>query len=74
MPGAVIGPRTLYDKVFQDHIVDEREGGSILLYIGTTKVALQRSTGADKENRQTSCPRSYLTGESNGAKEDETRD
>ena len=26
---------TLYDKVFNDHIVDEREDGTILLYIGT---------------------------------------
>lgn len=34
MPGAVPGPRTLYDKVFQDHIVDERDDGTILLYIG----------------------------------------
>merc|ERR1711939_56840 len=33
MPGAVKGPRTLYDKVFQDHIVDERLDGTILLYI-----------------------------------------
>jgi 3-isopropylmalate dehydratase len=35
MPSANTKPRTLYDKVFQDHIVDEREGGTILLYIGT---------------------------------------
>jgi 3-isopropylmalate dehydratase len=34
MPSADIKPRTLYDKVFQDHIVDEREDGTILLYIG----------------------------------------
>lgn len=34
MPGAVGGPRTLYDKVFQDHIVDEQLEGTILLYIG----------------------------------------
>lgn len=25
----------MYDKVFQDHIVDERLDGTILLYIGT---------------------------------------
>ncbi|KAH8590425.1 3-isopropylmalate dehydratase [Bisporella sp. PMI_857] len=30
---AVDGPQTLYDKVFQDHIVDERLDGTILLYI-----------------------------------------
>ncbi|KAK0511421.1 hypothetical protein JMJ35_005994 [Cladonia borealis] len=33
MPSADQKPRTLYDKVFQDHIVDEREDGTILLYI-----------------------------------------
>jgi hypothetical protein len=35
MPTAEGRPRTLYDKVFQDHIVDERLDGTILLYIGT---------------------------------------
>ena len=34
MPSADQRPRTLYDKVFQDHIVDERDDGTILLYIG----------------------------------------
>ena len=34
MPSAVKPPQTLYDKVFQDHIVDEKEDGTILLYIG----------------------------------------
>ncbi len=34
MPSANRKPRTLYDKVFQDHIVDERDDGTILLYIG----------------------------------------
>jgi 3-isopropylmalate dehydratase len=34
MPTAEGRPRTLYDKVFQDHIVDERLDGTILLYIG----------------------------------------
>ncbi|MCJ1479368.1 3-isopropylmalate dehydratase [Lambiella insularis] len=33
MPSASLKPRTLYDKVFQDHIVNEREDGTILLYI-----------------------------------------
>ncbi|TVY36312.1 3-isopropylmalate dehydratase [Lachnellula occidentalis] len=33
MPTAEGGLRTLYDKVFQDHIVDERLDGTILLYI-----------------------------------------
>ena len=34
MPSANKKPYTLYDKVFQDHVVDEREDGTILLYIG----------------------------------------
>lgn len=33
MPAAEGRPQTLYDKVFQDHIVDERLDGTILLYI-----------------------------------------
>ena len=34
MPSADRKPRTLYDKVLQDHIVDERNDGTLLLYIG----------------------------------------
>jgi hypothetical protein len=34
MPSAEGRAQTLYDKVFQDHIVDERLDGTILLYIG----------------------------------------
>ncbi|WEW59542.1 3-isopropylmalate dehydratase [Emydomyces testavorans] len=33
MPSAEKKPKTLYDKVFQDHVVNEREDGTILLYI-----------------------------------------
>ncbi|KAI9839220.1 MAG: hypothetical protein M1819_003213 [Sarea resinae] len=33
MPSAEKKPQTLYDKVFQDHVVDERDDGTILLYI-----------------------------------------
>ncbi|KAK4217770.1 3-isopropylmalate dehydratase [Rhypophila decipiens] len=33
MPAAERTPQTLYDKVFQDHIVDEKLDGTILLYI-----------------------------------------
>ena len=33
MPAAERTPQTLYDKVFQAHIVDERLDGTILLYI-----------------------------------------
>lgn len=36
MPSAVKPPQTLYDKVFEDHIVEEKEDGTILLYIGMT--------------------------------------
>lgn len=34
MPGADKKLKTLYDKVFEDHIVNEQEDGTILLYIG----------------------------------------
>lgn len=34
MPTAEGRAQTLYDKVFQDHIIDERLDGTILLYIG----------------------------------------
>lgn len=40
MPSADKRPRTLYDKVFQDHIVDEKAEGTVLLYIGKLHVAL----------------------------------
>jgi hypothetical protein len=35
MPAADRKPQTLYDKVFEDHIVNEQDDGTILLYIGT---------------------------------------
>lgn len=34
MPSAVKPPQTLYDKVFEDHIVEEKADGTVLLYIG----------------------------------------
>ncbi len=34
MPSILKPPQTLYDKVFQDHVVDEKEDGTVLLYIG----------------------------------------
>jgi len=40
MPSAVKPPQTLYDKVFQDHIVEEKEDGTVLLYIGAFAAAL----------------------------------
>ena len=39
MPSADRKPRTLYDKVLQDHIVDERNDGTLLLYIGEIALA-----------------------------------
>lgn len=35
MPIAPKQPQTLYDKVFQDHVVDERLDGTVLLYISS---------------------------------------
>jgi 3-isopropylmalate dehydratase len=37
MPGIIKKPETLYDKVFNDHVVDEKEDGTILLYIGMSR-------------------------------------
>lgn len=47
MPTAEGGPQTLYDKVFQDHIVDERLDGTVLLYIGIQSFILARRFDAD---------------------------
>lgn len=33
MPGVVKGPQTLYDKVFESHIVNQQSDGTVLLYI-----------------------------------------
>jgi homoaconitase/3-isopropylmalate dehydratase large subunit len=43
MPSAVKPPQTLYDKVFEDHIVEEKEDGTVLLYIGTLDAVLPAS-------------------------------
>lgn len=37
MPSAEKKAKTLYDKVLDAHIVNEQEGGTILLYIGVLK-------------------------------------
>lgn len=34
MPSATKQPQTLYDKVFNDHIVNQQDDGTVLLYIG----------------------------------------
>ena len=33
MPGAIEKPKTLYDKVFEAHIVNQQDDGTVLLYI-----------------------------------------
>ncbi|KAG8825321.1 3-isopropylmalate dehydratase [Serendipita sp. 401] len=33
MPAAITGPRTLYDKIWDDHVVDVQDDGVTLLYI-----------------------------------------
>lgn len=43
MPGAEKRPKTLYDKVFDAHIVNEQEDGTVLLYIGKSR-AIPEST------------------------------
>lgn len=45
MPGALATPQTLYDKVLRSHIVDEKEDGTILLYIGKSFSRGQRKMG-----------------------------
>lgn len=40
MPSAVAAPSTLYDKVLRDHTVDEKDDGTILLYIGALQLLL----------------------------------
>ena len=44
MPSAVKPPQTLYDKVFEDHIVEEKEDGTVLLYIGTAATVKSKSS------------------------------
>jgi hypothetical protein len=52
MPSAVKPPRTLYDKVFEDHIVNEKDDGTILLYIGMVLLVVQLNR-AFSDNMQT---------------------
>lgn len=61
MPGAVAAPSTLYDKVLRDHIVDEKDDGTILIYIGKPlrgRYILQRSNGVFQI--AISCTKSHL--------------
>ncbi|QLL32925.1 hypothetical protein HG536_0D04470 [Torulaspora globosa] len=56
------GPRTLYDKVFEDHIVHQEEGGSTLIYIDrhlvhevTSPQAFEGLKNAGRKVRRTDC-------------------
>ncbi|KAK8159818.1 aconitase family-domain-containing protein [Phyllosticta citrichinensis] len=62
MPGAVKGPRTLYDKVFEDHIVDEKDDGTVLIYIDrhlvhevTSPQAFEGLRNASRKVRRPDC-------------------
>ncbi|KAA6414740.1 MAG: 3-isopropylmalate dehydratase [Lasallia pustulata] len=62
MPSADKKPQTLYDKVFQDHIVDERDDGTILLYIDrhlvhevTSPQAFEGLRNASRKVRRPDC-------------------
>ncbi|SLM40809.1 3-isopropylmalate dehydratase [Lasallia pustulata] len=62
MPSANKKPQTLYDKVFQDHIVDERDDGTILLYIDrhlvhevTSPQAFEGLRNASRKVRRPDC-------------------
>ncbi|KAI6826730.1 3-isopropylmalate [Hortaea werneckii] len=62
MPGAVKGPRTLYDKVFEDHIVNEQDDGTVLLYIDrhlvhevTSPQAFEGLKNANRKVRRPDC-------------------
>ncbi|KAK9479177.1 aconitase family-domain-containing protein [Lipomyces japonicus] len=61
MPSAQSGPRTLYDKVFDDHIVKE-ENGTYILYIDrhlvhevTSPQAFEGLTNAGRKVRRVDC-------------------
>ncbi|KKY24111.1 putative 3-isopropylmalate dehydratase [Phaeomoniella chlamydospora] len=62
MPAADRKPQTLYDKVFRDHIVDERDDGTVLLYIDrhlvhevTSPQAFEGLKNADRKVRRPDC-------------------
>ena len=62
MPPADRKPRTLYDKVFRDHIVDEGPDGTILLYIDrhlvhevTSPQAFEGLRNAQRKVRRPDC-------------------
>jgi len=62
MPGALRKPQTLYEKVFTDHVVDERDDGTVLLYIDrhlvhevTSPQAFEGLRNTDRKVRRPDC-------------------
>ncbi|KAF2019476.1 3-isopropylmalate dehydratase-like protein [Aaosphaeria arxii CBS 175.79] len=62
MPSAVKPPQTLYDKVFQDHVVEEKEDGTVTLYIDrhlvhevTSPQAFEGLRNASRKVRRPDC-------------------
>ncbi|KAI1505208.1 putative 3-isopropylmalate dehydratase [Biscogniauxia marginata] len=62
MPSATSSPRTLYDKVLSDHIVDEKEDGTVLIYIDrhlvhevTSPQAFEGLRNANRSVRRPDC-------------------
>ena len=62
MPSAESKPKTLYDKVFEDHIVNEQEDGTCLIYIDrhlvhevTSPQAFEGLTNANRKVRRPDC-------------------
>ncbi|KAF8592351.1 hypothetical protein K439DRAFT_1323466 [Ramaria rubella] len=62
MPAATILPRTLYDKIWDDHVVHQQEDGSALLYIDrhlvhevTSPQAFEGLRNAGRPVRRTDC-------------------
>lgn len=55
MPSVDSQPKTLYDKVFSDHIVNEQPDGTVLLYIGRSfsHSCLPRLEETDELEQQT---------------------
>ncbi|KAL9110626.1 MAG: hypothetical protein Q9227_004803 [Pyrenula ochraceoflavens] len=62
MPSAIPKPRTLYDKVFEDHLVNTQEDGTVLLYIDrhlvhevTSPQAFEGLKNAQRQVRRPDC-------------------
>ncbi|CAE7140018.1 unnamed protein product [Rhizoctonia solani] len=62
MPSAVLPPRTLYDKIWDDHVVHAQEDGTTLLYIDrhlvhevTSPQAFEGLRNADRPVRRPDC-------------------